>query len=185
MTSYSLLPILMLLVPAGASGQQDQHKTAEAQIEEALSALPASMREAATVKGYDPSGEGVVLREGEGEIVCLADDPTVRAWDVVCYPSSLEDFVARSRQLTKEGADTPARVETLAGEITSGAITMPALGVLYLRTGNSADTAVGAMIFHVPHATGAESGLPTIPTRGAAWLAESGTVMAHIRVPMP
>ena len=79
----------------GAGAQIEQKKAAEQQIEEALSALPESMREDATVKGFDESGSLVVLREGTSSITCRADDPSVRVWIVHCYPEELDSGSAQ------------------------------------------------------------------------------------------
>lgn len=171
-----------IATPWAALGQIDQTKTPEEQIEEALGALPESMRDDVAVYGFDEAGNPAQLREGTSHIACLADDPNVRAWSVVCFPRSLEAFVRRSEALTKAGEDTPARIKTLRAEISSGAITMPEIGALYVRTGNSVDVASAVMIIHVPNATAQSTGLPTLPTRGTPWLAESGTPMANIRI---
>jgi len=162
--------------------QIDQRKTVDQQIEESLSPLPESMRESATVKGYGEAGNLVALRVGADPIVCRADDPAVRAWVVVCYPKELEAFVARSQELTKGGAETPARIRTLTEEIRSGAIAMLPLAALYTRSGNSVENATGVVILHVPNATAASTGLPALPTPGMPWLAEAGTPMANIRI---
>jgi hypothetical protein len=172
-------------VAGTAFSQIVQKKTKEQQIEEALSALPESMRDDAAVKGYDDAGNLVDLRPGESPIVCRADDPNVRAWVVVCYPQSLEAFVARSQELTKGGAETPARIKTLNDEIRSGKIAMPPVAALYTRTGNSVGDATGVIILHVPNATAASIGLPTLPTPGSPWLSDAGTPMAHVRIAVP
>ena len=174
--------VVAIATPWVASGQINQVKTPEQQIEEALSALPESMREDVAVHGFDESGNPVLLREGTSHISCRSDDPTVRAWSVTCFPESLDAFVTRSEALTKAGEDTPARIKTLRAEILSGAITMPDIGALYLSTGNSVNVASSVMIIHVPNATAKTTGLPTLPTRGTPWLAEAGTPMANIRI---
>ena len=115
-----------------------------------------------------------MLREGSSSITCRADDPSVRAWIVHCYPEELEAFVARSEELRKEDVDTPERIKTLTAEISSGTIQLPDIAVIYARQGNSVDTASGVVIAHVPNATGRSTGLPTLPTRGSPWLAETG-----------
>ncbi len=165
-----------------AVGQINQMKTPEQQIEEALGALPESMRDDVAVHGFDEAGNPVLLREGTSDIACHADDPNLRAWTVTCFPRSLEAFVSRSEALRKAGEDTPARVKTLRAEISSGAIEMPDIGALYIRTGNSVDVASAVVILHVPNATAQGTGLPTLPTRGSPWLAEAGTPMANIRI---
>ena len=162
--------------------QIDQKKTPEQQIEEALDALPESMRDDVKVEGFDEAGDPVILREGTSHITCHADDPNVRSWTVTCFPKSLEAFVRRSEALTKAGEDTPARIKTLKAEIESGAIVMPDVGALYIRTGNSVDIASAVMIVHVPNATPQTTGLPMLPMRGSPWLAEAGTPMANIRI---
>lgn len=174
--------VIVLATPWLAFGQINQVKTPEQQIEEALSALPESMRDDVAVHGFDEAGEPAVLREGSSHIACRADDPNVRAWAVTCYPESLEAFVTRGEALRKAGEDTPARIKTLRAEISSGAIAMPEIGALYIRTGNSVDVASSVMIIHVPNASAQSTGLPTLPTRGSPWLAEAGTPMANIRI---
>jgi len=171
-----------LAFPCGLVAQIDQKKTAEVQIEEALSALPESLRENVRVDGFDEAGNPTMLRDGTSHIICHADDPNVRAWTVTCFPKTLQAFVTRSEALTKAGEDTPARVKTLKAEIESGAITMPELAALYIRNGNSVEIASAVVIVHVPNATAETTGLPTLPTRGSPWLAEAGTVMANIRI---
>lgn len=180
-----VLLLACAMVTGTALSQIDQKKTKEQQIEEALSALPASMRDDAAVKGYDDAGNLVELRPGESSIVCRADDPGVRAWVVVCYPKSLEAFVARSQELTKGGSETPARVKTLNEEIRSGKISMPSVAALYTRTGNTVESATGVIILHVPNATAASTGLPTLPTPASPWLSDAGTPMAHVRIAVP
>lgn len=168
---------------AVSHAQIDQKKAPEQQVDEALSALPESMREDVTVKGFDESGALVVLREGTSDLECRSDDPAVRSWVVTCYPKSLESFVARGAELTKQGADTPERIKTLKREIEAGELEMPPLAALYLRSGNSVASSSAVTVLHVPNRTARESGLPSLPTRGAPWMAESGTPMANIRIP--
>lgn len=178
----ALIILCVAFAPCGAFAQIDQNKTPEQQIEEALSALPESMRDDVTVEGFDGDGSPITLQEGSSHIVCHADDPNVRAWTVTCFPRSLEAFVTRSEALTKAGEDTPARVKMLRAEIESGVIEMPDVGALYVSTGNSVDNASAVMILHVPNATAQSTGLPTLPMRGSPWLAEAGTAMANIRI---
>jgi hypothetical protein len=180
------IKLIVVALALGSSsvvvGQIDQQKTPEQQIEEALSALPESMRDDVRVEGFDDGGNAVTLREGTSHLVCHADDPNVRAWTVTCFPKTMEAFVTRSEALTKAGEDTPARIKILKAEIESGAITMPDVGALYVRSGNSVDIASAVMILHVPNATAESTGLPTLPMRGSPWLAEAGSVMANIRI---
>lgn len=182
MKAKFIVLVAALITTGVGFAQIDQQKTPEQQIEESLSALPESLRDDVRVEGFDESGNPVTLREGTSHIICHADDPNVRSWTVTCFPKSLEAFVTRSEALTKAGEDTPARIKTLEAEIESGAIAMPAVGALYVRSGNSVDIASAVVILHVPNATPQTTGLPTLPTRGSPWLAEAGTAMANIRI---
>ena len=95
---------LLVALPGTVLGQDDS--TAQ-QIEEALAALPETLREDATVHGYNASNELVTLQEGSGDITCRADDPSVRSFIVACYPSSLADYVLRSQQLRRTASTRP------------------------------------------------------------------------------
>lgn len=69
------------------------------QIAAAISPLPAPLRGSATVLGYTPAGKLVALREGSGDMICLADDPSQTQFHVACYHRSLEPFMARARHI--------------------------------------------------------------------------------------
>ena len=57
----------------------------------------------ATVYGYSPNKELVVLRKGTNEVICLSDDPPQPGFSVACYHRDLEPFMQRGRELRKEG----------------------------------------------------------------------------------
>ena len=61
----------------------------EVQISTAVMAAPESLREKAMVYGYSEKGEFIVLRKGENEMVCLADDPKQPGLNVSCYHKDL------------------------------------------------------------------------------------------------
>jgi hypothetical protein len=69
--------------------------TKEVQIATAVLASPEALREKAMVYGYSEKGEFIVLRKGENEMVCLADDPNQSGLNVSCYHKDLEPFMAR------------------------------------------------------------------------------------------
>ncbi|MFB6272387.1 MAG: hypothetical protein ABEL51_05775, partial [Salinibacter sp.] len=76
---------------------------AETQIAGALKAAPESMRDAATVRGYTADGTITTLQEGDGTLVCLADDPETDGFHVACYHESLAPFMQRGRELRRQG----------------------------------------------------------------------------------
>ncbi|MDP6608798.1 MAG: hypothetical protein QF463_07015 [Vicinamibacterales bacterium] len=176
-----VVSVVVGLTPTGAAAQP---VSAEQQIEEGLSPLPEAMRDDAAVKGYDASGALVTLREGAGLLTCIADDPAVRAYTVTCFHRGMEDYITRSLELTKEGADTPGRLQTLQAEIDSGALMLPDRGVVYQRSGLDVDINDAAMLIFLPSATADATGLTALPSPQHPWLREPGTGQAHVSISM-
>ena len=160
------------------------------QIAAAVTAAPAEFRDGATVLGYNESKKLVTLREGKGDMVCLADDPNIEQFHVACYHKALEPFMARGRALRAEGVKGE-QVDTVRfAEIKSGKLTMPsAPSSLYTLTGppTSFDPATekvtGARwlyVVYIPGATAASTGLTEKPAPGVPWIMFPGTPKAHI-----
>ncbi len=102
------LTLFLLLVIGTAFGQTIP--SPEVQIKTALLACPDESKDKAMVYGYSSKGEFIVLRKGENEMVCLADDPAQSGLNVSCYHKSLDPFMARGRELKK-------RKEKLSGNL--------------------------------------------------------------------
>ena len=170
-----------LLILVGGVGSA-QEKSPELQIREALRALPEALREGATVIGYT-DGESRVLRTGPGEMICLADDPTLSdargAFFVNCFPRSLEAFENRRAEL---GAD-PDLLEILRSEVESGRLKVPEMAIRYTLRGHAAEGALPLAVLHVPFATAQSTGLSTEPDHFRPWLMNESTVMAHVMLP--
>ncbi len=88
--------------------------TPDLQIKTAVLAAPSDKRDGATVLGYSGKNEMIVLRKGTNDYVCLADDPTQKGLNVSCYHQGLEPFMARGRELKKEGK-SPAEIMKIRG----------------------------------------------------------------------
>jgi len=190
---FTLALLGLIVVPGLAAAQA---ATAEAQITGAVSPAPVDQRDGATVLGYDQEGSLIQLREGEGELICLADDPSDERFHVACYHASLEPFMARGRALRAEEVER-ADVRRIRGEeIAAGTLEMP-LGptALYSLTGPpgsfDAEASVvrgGNRVYtvYIPYATPESTGLPTDPiSDGAPWLMSAGEPWAHIMVVQP
>src|SRR5688572_17389780 len=95
--------LLLTLIFCGSMTFAQNIPTKEVQIATAVLASPEGLRDKAMVYGYSDKGEFIVLRKGENEMVCLADDPTQAGLNVSCYHKDLEPFMARGRELKKEG----------------------------------------------------------------------------------
>src|SRR6187455_575553 len=102
-----------------------QIPTAEIQIKTAVLASPSEKREQAMVYGYSDKGELVVLRKGSNDMVCLADDPAQKGFNVSCYQKDLDVFMARGRELKKEGKSQDDIFKTREEEVKSGKLMMP------------------------------------------------------------
>jgi hypothetical protein len=156
----------------------------------AVAPLPEEFRATATVLGYrEGSRDLIVLREGEGPFLCLADNPTDSRFHVACYHRSLEPFMSRGRTLRAEGH--AEHVDSIReAEIRAGTLPMPTQpAALYSLTAPAENfdpqtgTITGAQPLHVvyiPFATVESTGLSGVPVRNAPWLMFPGTARAHI-----
>jgi hypothetical protein len=161
----------------------------DTQIAAAVKAAPPSMRDGATVLGYTDDLTLTTLREGDGTLVCLADDPQEEGFRVACYHESLEPFMKRGRELRRQGVTAVDSVRR--AEIERGTLSYPEEPTaLYNLSGTydaAADTVRDASrlrVVYVPYETAESTGLPTTP-QGGPWLMEPGTPWAHIMITNP
>ena len=89
------LVLAALLVPSALAAQE---AIAMADLERAVLPLPVSDRGGATVMVVE-NDEARVVREGDGEFICLADAPGDDRFQAACYHRSLEPYMARGREL--------------------------------------------------------------------------------------
>src|SRR5688572_29305206 len=93
----SLLFILCMLQLNSIT--QSKVPAPEVQIKSALLSAPTDKKDGATVYGYSPDNEFILLRKGTNELVCLADDPNQPEFSVACYHRDLDPFMQRGRDL--------------------------------------------------------------------------------------
>ena len=187
--SRPLLIGLLLLTAAvvGRPAHAQSPPPPDAQIAAAVRAAPPPMRAAATVRGYTSNGTLATLREGDGRLVCLADDPTTERFHASCYHEALAPFMQRGRELRREGRSGAAVDSLRKAEIEAGTLAYPDRPVaLYNLSGDAydaaADTVRGAArmrVLYVPYATAESTGLPTTPKDGP-WLMAPGEPWAHL-----
>ena len=170
--------------------------SADVQIKTALLAAAEESREKAMVYGYSPKGEFIVLRNGENEMVCLADDPAQPGLNVSCYHKSLEPFMIRGRELKKEGKSFDDIFTIREAEVKSGKLKMneqPANLVVYSAPADKYNAETGEVkdgysrsVVYIPFATAESTGLPAKPTTaGMPWIMNPGTHRAHIMIDPP
>jgi hypothetical protein len=168
---------------------------AAAQIAAAVTAAPSDLRDEAAVRGYDAAGDLVLLRAGTNELVCLADTPGDERFQVACYHSALEPYMARGRELRAEGVTGPDSFDVRHAEIDARTLPMPPGPTMVYTLGGAPemhDPETGAVdegrgrrvhAVYTPYATEASTGLSTTPPQqGAPWIMRPGTPTAHIMV---
>jgi hypothetical protein len=168
----------------------------DVQIKTALLAAPGDKRDGATVYGYSPKNEFVVLRKGANELVCLADDPAQKGLSVSCYHRDLDPFMERGRVLKKEGKKPAEILAMREQEVKNKKLTMPGHpSSLFSYTAKEEDftAATGDVkngylryVVYIPYATAESTGLPTKPeAEGMPWIMDPGTHRAHIMINPP
>lgn len=166
---------------------------AEIQIITATLPAPETDKKGAMVYGYKENGEMVVLREGNNNLVCLADDPAKEGISVSCYSKKLEPFMKRGRELAAEGKDFKEKREIRGAEVAAGKIEMPnvpSMTYIYYGSDKAYDKTTGELgdgqyryVIYTPFATPESTGLPTKPhEKGMPWLMDPGTFRAHIMI---
>lgn len=185
--------VALLFVWVDPMAAQMNIPSPEKQIIAAVSPAPADMKDGATVLGYNSEGELVTLREGDNELICLADDPNVDRFHVACYFKEMEPFMIRGRELRAQGLSREEVMATRKQEIESGDIPWPdkpmALYSLsgsedgYDYSGDQLNAASPLYVVYVPYATEESTGIATKPaSEGAPWLMNPGEPWAHIMI---
>ena len=166
------------------------------QIKLALLSAPAEKRDSAAVYGYSPAKELVLLKKGQNELICLADDPNQPGFSVACYHKDLEPFMQRGRELRKSGKTFEEIFATREQEAKAGKLKMPehpATLFVYSASKDDYNDATGEVkkgylrsVIYIPYATPASTGLPLKPAApGMPWMMDPGTHAAHIMINPP
>ncbi len=184
---------LLVLASLGVMGQSVP--SIDTQIKTALLASPAELQEGAKIYGYDSKGEFTTLREGTNGLICLADDPNSKGFNVACYQKDLDQFMARGRALKKEGKTTQEIFDIRESETKAGKINIPNGSILYVYNAEDSDVSWDSgevvngylrYVVYIPFATSESSGLPTKPEfAGQPWIMNPGTHRAHIMLSPP
>jgi len=169
--------------------------SADSQLKLAVLAAPNELRGEAKVYGYNNSGDLVTLREGSNGLVCLADDPNQKDFSVSCYQKDLDVFMARGRELKKQGKSSKEVFAIREEEAKSGKITIPKGSMLYVYTASeenvnetTGEVSEGYLryVVYLPFETSETTGLPTKPEfEGQPWIMDPGTHRAHIMLSPP
>jgi len=182
-----------LIATESVKAQSTDIPSNDRQIAAAVSPAPQPMQEGATVLGYSDQMELITLREGNNDLICLADTPGDDRFHAACYHSDLEPFMERGRELSAEGYSSAEVREIRQQEIEDGTLSMPEKPMsLYSLTGSADawDYETGTLqsarplyVVYVPYATVESTGIsPSPASEGAPWLMDPGKPWAHIMV---
>ena len=151
-------------------------------VEQAVLALPDSMRSGATVVRF-VDGEQEILRQGDNGIFCRADDPDRPGIDIWCYHESHDAYARRWFELAAGGMSGDAVNEQIVEEIEAETLAWPPLAVNYNLRGPGIDTALPLTVIYMPFATGDSIGITEERHFDRPWLMYPGTAFAHVMIP--
>lgn len=166
------------------------------QIAMAVLAAPESARDGAHVFGFNEKGEMITLREGTNHMVVRADDPTKEGFEVVAYPTDVEPFMKRGRELRAEGKNRGEIFDIREKEMHEGTLQKPGYGStlhIYYGAEGAYDTETNKFVntqyrsvIYTPLATPETTGLPLRPdVPGQPWIMFPGLYRAHIMIMPP
>ncbi len=172
---------------------KNQILSSEQQITAALTAVPEEGKSTAKVYGYNSKNEFVILREGSGDFICIADNPQKDGFEVAAYHISLEPYMSRGRDLATEGKNRQEKEVIRSSEAKSGDLKMPenpaTLHIYYGKEGyfnaesNTVENAKYRYVIYIPYATQKSTGLSLRPNeRNHPWLMFPGQYNAHIMI---
>lgn len=188
--------ILLVLATVISFSVYAQIPSPEVQIAGALLACPADLRGGATIYGYNPNGEWIVIRAGTNAMVCLADDPAQENFNASCYHKDLDPFMERGRVLKAEGKTPKEIFDIREAEAKSGKLMMPKQATtlfVYYAPADGYNAKTGEVtkgnfryVVYIPWATAENTGLPLKPEApGMPWIMDPGTHRAHIMINPP
>jgi hypothetical protein len=157
----------------------------QADVDTALLALPAQLRDQAMVIKWKPDFTYDTLRKGTSRLVCFdkSGKPLQPAFMAECTSVANLDRVAQN--LKVEAVGDRAKANAMFDEMEkNGTRVKPEYGsVWYHLMGMSKEMARNHMTIAVPGATTASTGLPDNNKMGGVWIMNAGTTTAHLMTP--
>jgi hypothetical protein len=158
---------------------------AQADVDTALLAAPANLRNQATVIKWKPDHSYTLLRKSTNHLVCFdrSGFPLQNAFSVVC--TSMANLDREKQNLEAEATGDHAKSEAmLAAEEKAGTRAKPEYGsVWYHLMGPDKAHAHMHVTIAVPDATPEKLGLPDNSKQGGVWIMDAGTTGAHLMTP--
>jgi hypothetical protein len=196
MKRIALLAFAVIIVSAGVAGAQEGRGTpppppplspgaSQADVDKALLAAPANLRDQATVIKWKTDWTYDTLRKGTNRLVCFDKSglPGQLPYSLEC--TSLGNLERATQNMKFESEpDRAKRQAALDAAEKDGTRAKPEFGsVWYHLMGKDQSTARTHMTIAVPGATTQSMGLPDNPKNGGVWIMNAGTSTAHLMVP--
>jgi hypothetical protein len=157
----------------------------QAEVDTALLAAPANLKDQATVVKWKPDQTYTTLRKGTNRLVCYdrSGFPLQQAFSIECTMLGNLDRVAQNMKI--EALGDRAKAQAAFDELEkNGTRVKPEFGsVFYHIQGPEQARARGHVTIAVPGATTASLGLPDNGRGGGVWIMNAGTTTAHLMVP--
>jgi hypothetical protein len=162
---------------------------AQAEVDKALSALPANMpanaKDAVTVIHWKSDYTYDTLKKGAGKLVCYDRSglPTHQPFDVECTSSANLERVAETLKM-EAISDKDARQKAFEAAEKAGQWTKPEFGSTWFHFfGPDQEHARRHVTIAVPGATNKTMGLPEDNKQGGVWIMNAGRSDAHLMIP--
>jgi len=179
MKRIALFVLGILAVSISASAQ------AQADLDKALLAAPANMKEGATVIKWKPDFTYDTLRKGTNRLVCYdrSGFPLQQAFSIEC--TSIANLERVAQNMKAEALGDKAKSEAMLAEAEkNGTRVKPEFGsVWYHVMGADGEHTRKHMTIAVPGATKQTLGLPEDATMGGVWIMNAGSSAAHLMTP--
>ena len=196
MKRIALLAFAVITVSAGVAGAQEgrgapapppplEPGASQADVDRAVLAAPANLRDQATVIKWKSDFTYDTLRKGTNRMVCYdrSGRPLHPAFSLECTSIGNLERAAQNLKLEAVGDRAKANALLDAAE-KDGTRVKPEFGsVWYHLEGPDQATARPHMTIAVPGATTQSLGLPDNPKLGGVWIMNAGTSTAHLMVP--
>ncbi len=156
---------------------------APADIDKALAAAPAQLKDGATVIKWKPDFTYDTLRKGTNRLVCYdrSGFPGQQPYSIECTSIANLDRAAQNLKFEAQGAQKQALLDAAEKD---GTRAKPEYGsVWYHQMGADKEHARSHMTIAIPGATTASTGLPDNGRGGGVWIMNAGTTTAHIMTP--
>ena len=158
----------------------------QADVDRALLAAPANLKNQATVIKWKPDHTYTTLRNGTNNLVCYdrSGFPVQQPFSIECTMKGNLDRVKQNMTIEAQGGDR-AKADALFAELEkNGQRVKPEFGsVFYHIQGPDEARGRGHMTIATPGATTATMGLPDNGRGGGVWIMNAGTTTAHLMIP--